>query len=195
MRCNQTVSNQALSGASAVPRKSPRYYERRVGQSLVRDQYIGVSARAPTGSVPIVCGVRAPSCSVTVVPASNEWPCPFQSSSLRRSANSGEEAHALASMLGRAALERVPTRPTSASPSAKYRSHYTIPLRARIPHDTPPYALYPVGNFCDRDIIAEIGTDMSPFPTVGHLVSWAGSAVSAAQPELRTALPGLNLRS
>ena len=23
-------------------------------------------------------------------------------------------------------------------------------------------------------VIAEIGTDMSPFPTVGHLLSWAG---------------------
>jgi transposase len=33
-----------------------------------------------------------------------------------------------------------------------------------------------LGRIAIETIIAEIGTDMSPFPTAGHLVSWAGLA-------------------
>jgi hypothetical protein len=58
------------------------------------------------------------------------------------------------------------------------------------------------GRISVETIIAEIGADMSLFPTPGHLVSWAGLAprlmrapVSAAQSELRTTGLGLNLRS
>jgi transposase len=56
-----------------------------------------------------------------------------------------------------------------------------------------------LGRIAIETIIAEIGTDMSAFPTAGHLVSWAGLAPrldeSAAQLELRMALHGLNPRS
>jgi transposase len=31
-----------------------------------------------------------------------------------------------------------------------------------------------LGATATETVIAEIGTDMSPFPTVGHLLSWAG---------------------
>ena len=40
-----------------------------------------------------------------------------------------------------------------------------------------------------RSIIAEIGLDMSRFPTAPHLVSWAGLCPSAQQSGPRT--PGL----
>ena len=38
-----------------------------------------------------------------------------------------------------------------------------------------------IGTICAQDIIAEIGTDMSRFPTAGHLVSWAKFAPRARQ--------------
>jgi transposase len=34
-------------------------------------------------------------------------------------------------------------------------------------------AIHGIGPICAQDIIAEIGTDMSVFPTAAHLVSWA----------------------
>jgi transposase len=62
--------------------------------------------------------------------------------------------------------------------------HYTTQieqLTARIETLTEPYlhqitqldAVPGIGTICAQDIIAEIGTDMTVFPTASHLVSWA----------------------
>jgi transposase len=62
--------------------------------------------------------------------------------------------------------------------------HYTIQisqLTAKIEALTTPWlhqigqldAIDGVGLICAQDIIAEIGTDMTVFPTASHLVSWA----------------------
>lgn len=62
--------------------------------------------------------------------------------------------------------------------------HYTAQigqLTARIDELAEPYlhqigqldAIPGIGTICAQDIIAEIGTDMTVFPTASHLVSWA----------------------
>ena len=42
-----------------------------------------------------------------------------------------------------------------------------------LPQVTQPDAVDGIGPVCAQDIIAEIGTDMTAFPTAPHLVSWA----------------------
>ena len=49
--------------------------------------------------------------------------------------------------------------------------------RAEIPSISPDLA---------RAVIADTGLDMTPFPTAGHLVSWAGLCPSARQSGART---------
>ncbi len=62
-------------------------------------------------------------------------------------------------------------------------------LTTRIEHAIGPYAhqvaqldeIPGIGVTAAQDLIAEIGTDMSRFPTPGHLVSWAKFAPKARQ--------------
>ena len=62
--------------------------------------------------------------------------------------------------------------------------HYTTQIQAltqKIDKLAEPYlpqieqldAVHGIGTICAQDIIAEIGVDMTVFPTAGHLVSWA----------------------
>src|SRR5712691_6343567 len=62
--------------------------------------------------------------------------------------------------------------------------HYTTQVQAltqKIDKLAEPYlpqigqldAVHGIGTICAQDIIAEIGVDMTVFPTAGHLVSWA----------------------
>jgi transposase len=70
--------------------------------------------------------------------------------------------------------------------------HYTTPisqLTAKIEVLIAPYlrqveqldAVDGIGQVCAQDIIAEIGTDMTVFPTAAHLVSWARWAPQVRQ--------------
>jgi transposase len=71
--------------------------------------------------------------------------------------------------------------------------HYTTQieaLNARIETLIEPYlrqvgqldAVHGIGPVCAQDIIAEIGADMTVFPTAAHLVSWAKWSPQAKQP-------------
>jgi len=62
--------------------------------------------------------------------------------------------------------------------------HYTTQIQALtqkidklaepyLPQIEQPGAVHGIGTICAQDIIAEIGVDMTVFPTAGHLVSWA----------------------
>ena len=46
-----------------------------------------------------------------------------------------------------------------------------VPFRELIPVLT---SIPGIGELAARILLAEIGTDMSRFPTAGHLISWAG---------------------